>query len=201
MNSRIALTFDDGPSIYTERILDTLERCGARATFYVCGKRIDENKDTLKRAYDAGHEIGCHTWTHPRLPSLSRDEIHRELTDTNEAIRTVIGVIPKTFRPPYGAVSDDVTAVAAELGLPVINWSVDPFDWNNNNPDIIFRDIMSKLHEHAIILCHDLYDSTADAMELLVPELIRKGYELVTISELLESSGITPEPGVVYDNG
>jgi peptidoglycan/xylan/chitin deacetylase (PgdA/CDA1 family) len=200
-NNIIALTFDDGPSEHTERILDTLERHDARATFFVVGRRAESGKSTIKRAFDMGCEIANHSWTHPRLSKLSAGEVMRELNDTSAAIEAVTGVCPKIFRPPYGAVSDILKSVCAELKLPIINWSVDPLDWECQNADMIFNRIASKTHDRAIILSHDVYASTAEAMERVIPELICRGYRLVTVSELMCCSGITPIAGEIYDNG
>ncbi|MDR2558234.1 MAG: polysaccharide deacetylase family protein [Oscillospiraceae bacterium] len=196
-----ALTFDDGPSPYTELILDTLEKHSARATFFVVGNLIKSGEDTIKRALGMGSEVVGHSWTHRDLSKLCPDEIRLELNDTGNALKKITGTFPKIYRPPYGAVSSDLKRVSAELGCAIINWSVDPLDWDCKDADIIYSRIISNMHDRAIILSHDMYASTAAAMERAVPELICRGYQLVTVSELMRASGITLQAGAVYDNG
>ncbi|MCL2694534.1 MAG: polysaccharide deacetylase, partial [Oscillospiraceae bacterium] len=102
---------------------------------------------------------------------------------------------------PHGALNATVREVSAELGYAIINWSVDPFDWRDRNADVVYEAIMSHVHNNAIILTQDLYASTADAVERVIPELISRGYQLVTVTELMYYSGITMQAGVVYCNG
>lgn len=199
----IALTFDDGPSEHTPRILDTLLKYDAKASFFVLGKKIASHEAIIKRAFVAGHEVISHTWSHcknPNLSELSADDNRKELNDTRDALLAVTGCCPYFFRPPYGAVSHTTKEVSAELGLAIINWSVDPADWKNQCPDTIFEKIMATIHNGAIILCHDVYDTTAEAMERVIPVLSQK-YELVTVSELMRRTGITLVAGEVYENG
>jgi peptidoglycan/xylan/chitin deacetylase (PgdA/CDA1 family) len=201
MKNIIALTFDDGPSPYTELILDTLEKHGAQATFFVVGNLTGTGKRTIKRAFDMGCEVLGHSWTHRNLTELTPHEIKLELTDTSAAIEAVTGVYPKIYRPPYGAVNDTLKRVSGELGYSIINWSVDTLDWEHKNADITCDKITENLHDRAIILCHDVYAATAEATERVIPGLLGCGYRFVTVSELLRCSGITLEAGVVYDNG
>jgi peptidoglycan/xylan/chitin deacetylase (PgdA/CDA1 family) len=183
--------------------LDTLERHNASASFFVLGKKIEAGQSIIRRAHDMGCEVISHSWSHcknPNLSQLSADEIRKELCDTREMLLSVIGCCPGYFRPPYGAVSETLKEVAGELGFSIVNWSVDTWDWENRDPDIIYEKVFAGLHDYAIILCHDVYDTTANAMERVVPALLQS-YELVTISELMRRSDIVPTPGVVYDNG
>ncbi|MCL1862399.1 MAG: polysaccharide deacetylase family protein [Defluviitaleaceae bacterium] len=194
----ISLTFDDGPTTHTVRVLDALEKFGVNATFFVEGRKIKGNEEILKRCHAMGNEILPHTWNHPDLRKLSPDEIKKELTDTTELIRSVIGDVRiDMYRPPYGYFDDKVKEVSAEMGLSLINWSIDPLDWENKNPDIIYDRVMEYLHDGAIILCHDAYDSTGEAVERLLPVLTEK-HKLVTVSELL--GAFTLQPGKVYDH-
>ena len=197
----VALTFDDGPSRYTSQILDTLEKYGVRATFCVIGNLVDARKDTVKRAFDSGCEIIGHSWDHRDLTKLSEDEIKRELNDTSSAIEMITGVDTRLYRPPYGAVNNTLKNVSAGQGYAIIYWSVDPMDWNTRNADEVYSAIMADVRDRAIVLSHDLYGSTADAMERVIPELLSRGYQLVTVSELLYYSGKTLEAGVVYYSG
>ncbi|MCL2507681.1 MAG: polysaccharide deacetylase family protein [Oscillospiraceae bacterium] len=197
----VALTFDDGPSRYTSRILDILEIYGARATFCVLGNLVNARSDTVQRAFDLGCEIIGHSWDHRDLSKLTVDEITQELNETSDAIESITGVWPKLYRPPYGAVNNTLKSVSADLGYAIVYWSVDPLDWDTRNADKVYDAIMAKTDDRAIILSHDLYGSTADAMERVIPDLISKGYQLVTVSELMHYSNITLEAGIVYYDG
>jgi len=197
----IALSFDDGPSRYTSQVLDILERYGARATFCVIGNLVDARRDNIKRASNLGCEIIGHSWDHRDLSKLSEEAIKQELYDTSDIIESVTGLRPGLFRPPYGAVSSTLKSVSAELGYAMINWNVDPMDWDTRDADKVYNAIMADVSNRAIVLSHDLYGSTADAMERVIPELIAKGYQLVTVSELMFYSNKTLEAGVVYYSG
>ena len=194
----VALTFDDGPSEYTSRILDTLQKHGGRVSFFVDGIRIAEHKSKVIRAHLMDCEVLCHAWDHPDLTTLSPDEIKTQLTDTINAIEAVTGKVTKMFRPPYGYINETVTKVAKEMGLALINWSVDPNDWDTSDVDKILDYIMSNVKDGDIVLCHDVYDSTAKAMDILIPELIEQGCQLVTVSELLQYKYGDLEAGVLY---
>ncbi|MCL1845120.1 MAG: polysaccharide deacetylase family protein [Defluviitaleaceae bacterium] len=203
LKPKIALTFDDGPSEYTLKILDTLAAHNARASFFVLGHKIAENAEIVRRTRAEGSEIISHTWSHCKDPNLAEsgaDAIEKELRDTEAAICAVIAppqISPKLLRTPYGALSDTLKTVARKLDYAIINWSVDPLDWECRDADLVFERIMSSVHDGAIILCHDLYDSTALAMERVVPALLQK-YRLVTVSELLQDTDL--QAGAVYEN-
>jgi len=200
MKPLIALTFDDGPSEHTSRIVDTLSRHGGKASFFVLGNKLEEGKEIVLRTHATGNEIISHSWTHckePNLSELSEDEMRKELTDTHEAIRAMVGDSPKMFRPPYGAVTDELKKVAAELDLAIIIWSVDSWDWRDQKPDAIFDKIFSNIHDDGVILCHDTHASTADAMERVIPALCEK-YTLVTMTELMQSRGVVPQGKVAF---
>lgn len=194
----IALTFDDGPTTtVTNRILDVLEQYHAKATFFVIGDRLGSSgcKATVSRAYALGCEIGSHSYTHPKMQNLSVAEIQTEFRKTNTAIEKIIGVTPTLFRPPYGYVNN---AVRAYANAPLIFWSVDPQDWDSRNAAKIYKHVMSKVQDGDIILMHDLYGSTAEACESLIPALLNEGYQLVTVSELFACKGITLTTGDTF---
>ncbi|MDD5936853.1 MAG: polysaccharide deacetylase family protein, partial [Clostridiales bacterium] len=134
---------------------------------------------------------------HKNLTKLSAKDIKYEVERSNELINENADVGTSYIRPPYGAKSDDVMK---NVNAPLIFWSVDSEDWKSKNKDAIYNMIMSNVKDGDIILMHDLYPTTADAMEKVIPELIRQGYKLVTVQELLEAKGITPEAGGVYYN-
>ena len=197
----VALTFDDGPSKYTLRILELLERYGARATFFVIGNLVETKGNIVIQVSEAGNEILGHSWDHSDLRKLTSDEVRAQLLDTAAIIETVTGTRPHSFRPPYGAVNDTVKNVSRELGFGIINWSVDTLDWQSRNADAVFNIVMNDVTNRAIILNHDLYESTVDAIARIIPELISRGYQLVTISELLYHSSVSFEAGVVIYSG
>jgi peptidoglycan/xylan/chitin deacetylase (PgdA/CDA1 family) len=203
MKPQIALTFDDGPSEHTLPILDTLAKHNARASFFVLGGKLEKGAATVKRAADAGHEIISHSWSHCKAPDLSEltaEEMKKELLDTHAAIERLLGKSPAMFRPPYGAVSDTLLDTAAQLGLSVILWSLDAWDWRSLNADEVYEEIFTNIHDGAVILCHDVHPSTVTAMERVIPDLVEK-YDLVTVSELMQAEGITPGTRIVYPAG
>jgi len=197
----VALTFDDGPSEYTPLILDLLEHYRSRATFFVSGDLVELNRDIVKRAVGLGNEILGHAWNHHDLTELTDDEITAQLLNTNAVIKDVIGISPQSFRPPYGFTNDRVLNISRELGLGIIKWSLDSNDWETLNSDTIYNTIINNVEDRDIILAHDVYQTTVDAMEGVIPELITKGYQLVTISELMHYSGIEIQPGKIYSSG
>ncbi|MDR3364329.1 MAG: polysaccharide deacetylase family protein [Clostridiales Family XIII bacterium] len=194
----LALTFDDGPSKYTPQILDVLAAYGVNATFCVVGNRVEGFGDTARQIAAQGSQIMGHSWDHKQLTKLSNDEIASELNETNRVINDATGVSPVMYRPPYGAVNDTLKAVSKDLGLSLVNWSVDTRDWESRDADAVYAHIMEDARDGCIILCHDSYESTANAVARAIPELVGQGYQLVTVEELLRASGTPIEPGVVY---
>lgn len=192
----IALTFDDGPyPPVTDRILQTLRDNDSHATFFVMGNRAETYSDTIAQAFADGNQIGNHTYSHKDLTKLSADQIIYEVQYSNDMINQSAEVGDAYLRPPYGAKSETVKST---VGVPMICWNVDTLDWKTKDADAIYKEIMGTVKDGDILLMHDLYPSTADAMEKVIPELIRQGYKLVTVKELLESRGVTPEAGSVY---
>ena len=195
----IALTFDDGPSkSATTRILDVLEKYDARATFFVVGSRVDSYKNQIKRAYNLNCEIGNHSYNHKTLTSLSKDSLKWELSETDRKVKAITGVSPVLMRPPGGSYKTDT--VRKNTAYPIIMWSIDTRDWESRNSTAVANHIKSKAYDGAIILMHDLYDSTATATEIVVPWLISQGYQLVTVSEMMEARGIQMQNGVAYNS-
>jgi len=195
----IALTFDDGPGQNTELILDILEKHNIKATFCVIGSRISTNENIFMRTFESGHEIIGHSWSHPNYTLLSRAEIIRQISYTNDEIYRLTGSVPSFHRPPYGAVNYTVQSASRELDLAILNWSVDPRDWENSaTADGIFDHIMDRVFDGSILLFHDIHDVTVAAIEKIVPELIKRGYQLVTVSELMSHSENPPVAGEIY---
>ena len=195
----IALTFDDGPSKYTKRILDILEKHGARATFFVLGENVEEWQDTIIRAIKNGNEVAGHTWSHLALTGLSNQAIEESILATSAKIEQITG-IPRLYfyRPPYGLVNRRVANVSAGLGYSMLGWTVDPQEWKHFKANQIYTDVMKYVKENSIILLHDIFAATAVAAERIIPALIARGYHLVTVSELLYHVYGELEPGRMY---
>ena len=191
----VALTYDDGPSIYTPRILKTLKENNSVATFFVVGNRVPTYSDTVKKAHDMGCEIGNHTYEHKSLPNLSETEVKRQISKTNKEVKKAIGEKPVIMRPTGGATN---TNIKKWVGMPSIIWSVDTLDWKTRNADSTRRAVLNRVKDGDIVLMHDLYSATATASETIIPELVRRGYQLVTVSELAECRGGMKETGAYY---
>lgn len=192
----IALTWDDGPSNATSTILDALAQVDGRATFFVVGNRVEIYADTVKRAVEMGCEIGNHTWEHRYLDELTPREIKEQLNLTNDMVEELTGVRPKVMRPTGGRVTDTVRANTA---MPMIYWTVDTEDWKTKNIQSTINNVLNYASDGAIILMHDLYGETAAAAQQFIPELVKRGYQLVTVSEMAVMRG-GMENGVVYYN-
>ena len=195
----VALTYDDGPSnSATTRILNTLEAYNSRATFFVVGSRVNSYSYQIKRAYDLGCEIGNHTYNHAKITSLTTEELKAELSNTDIRVAAITGVSPVLMRPPGGSYKTDT--VRQNTAYPIIMWSVDTLDWKYRNADSVVNSVKGSVFDGSIILMHDLYDSTAEATEIIVPWLIEQGYQLVTVSEMMEARGIAMQNGVAYSS-
>ncbi len=195
----IALTFDDGPSEYTDRILNVLLEYDARATFCVIGNKVNLFPDVLRRTVAGGNEIACHTWSHPNLTNLSAAKVRYQIESTVNAVRDITGYEVKVLRPPYGKHNKTVRSICAEMDIVIAHWELDTRDWSSRNTNKVYNAIMKGTKNGYIILCHDLYATTAAAVEKAIPELIAKGYQLVTVSELLSFHKDGATPGKVYN--
>jgi peptidoglycan/xylan/chitin deacetylase (PgdA/CDA1 family) len=188
---RIALSFDDGPSAAnTSVVLDMLEAQDARGTFFVVGSRIEGHEDVIRRAAAAGHEVANHTYSHVHTVHLPRDELTREVTRANDVIADVLEGQSRMrlVRPPFGKDRRRHVAVARELGLLVVLWSIDSGDTLGYRTDEIVESVCTRAEPGSIVLMHDggqRRDKTLTALEKLLPRLRADGFELVTISELL----------------
>ena len=187
--TRIALTFDDGPHrIYTEKVLDVLERYGVRATFFVIGSNVEDYPELVLREIAAGHEIGSHTYSHLHIIGQSEESIEEELRHCENVLRDCASVRPRLFRPPEGVYGEGVLRAAAAFGYKVIYWSVDTRDWTHPSVEKIVDNVLNNTRGGSIILFHDFAvgkSETIEALEKIIPELQKRGYEFVTVSELI----------------
>lgn len=179
----VALTFDDGPSIYTEEILDTLKKYNSNATFFVLGNKIEAHSNTIIKMYQNGNEIGNHSYNHRWLTKLSPESQREQINKTQEIIKKYTGTSPIYLRPTYGSVNKKLRN---NTNLDIILWNVDTKDWKYKNVDTIVNNALKDTKDGSIILMHDTYERTSEAVKILIPKLIEKGYQLVTISELKE---------------
>ena len=193
----IALTFDDGPGPYTKAIVKCLKKYGMHATFFVVGNRVDSYKSALKAAAQAGCEIGNHSWNHANLATLSASDIRSQISKTNKAVKAVTGKKPVLVRPPYGSVS---SRVKKNVKMPMINWSVDTLDWKTRSKKATVSSVMKNAKDGQIVLMHDIHSPTKSAALSIIPKLVKKGYQLVTVSELARYKGKSLKKGKVYNS-
>lgn len=193
----IALTFDDGPNGMTPKFLKLLSDNGGVATFFMIGKQLKDYPNAIQQVIDQGSEIGCHTWDHVRLDGATADKLKRQITYASKQFEKY-GVTPKVFRPPYGNQDKYVRRYCKENGMAVVNWSIDTKDWATKSANRTYNNIMNNVKDGSIILCHEIYTQTYDAMERVIPELVRRGYQLVTVSELLSYCEGGMVPGQLY---
>lgn len=191
----IALTFDDGPNYNTSKVIDVLNKYDIRATFFVLGSRAINNKNILKKMADSGMEIGNHTYNHLLLTKYDENKIRSEIEDTSEVIYSATKKRPKLLRPSYGSVNNKIKKVA---NMPIIIWDIDTLDWKYHNSKRITSRVVNKVRDGDIILMHDIYSASLNALSNIIPILQGNGYEFVTIDELFYYKGISLENGKVY---
>ncbi|MDP7733147.1 polysaccharide deacetylase family protein [Mycobacterium paragordonae] len=197
----VALTFDDGPSPYTDRLLQVLKDNDAKATFFEIGNKVAANPAGAKRVVDAGMELGSHTWEHPNMTTIPPEDIAAQFSRANDAIVAATGRKPSLYRPAGGLSNPAVRQAAGNFGLAEILWDVIPFDWANDSNTAATRQVlMAQIKPGSVVLFHDTYSSTVDLVYQFIPVLKANGYRLVTVSELLGPRA----PGSSYgsrDNG
>lgn len=193
----VALTFDDGPSgRFTRRLLAGLEERDARATFLLCGYRLEQYADLAAEMAAAGHELGVHGYSHRDWRSLSRRNLAKEIEDTEKLLPE--GVRVRFLRPPGGFVTDGVRQVAAARNYGILSWTVDPHDWEISDTAAIEASVVKRVSDGDIILLHDMSDSSVDAALAIVDDLTGKGFTFVTVSELAALRGEKITPGREY---
>lgn len=197
----VALTFDDGPTPYTDRLLKILRDNDAKATFFEIGNKVAANPAGAKRVVDAGMELGNHTWEHPNMTTIPPADVAAQFSKASAAIEAATGQRPKLTRTAGGLIDEHVLAEAKAQGLADINWDVIPFDWANDaNTDATRYMLMTQIKPNSVVLLHDTYSSTVDLVEQFIPVLRTNGYHLVTVTQMLGPR----EPGSTYgsrDNG
>ncbi|MBR3995913.1 MAG: polysaccharide deacetylase family protein [Clostridia bacterium] len=189
---QIAITFDDGPGKeYTPEILDILNEYGIKATFFVVGKNAENNPEILKRIYTEGHEIGNHTYSHPDFRKLTTEQVEDEIEKTQSIIEDITGAKPKLFRPPGGYLSNSIMDIITSKNYITVLWSwrQDTTDWKSPPVKDVVNIVLTNIKDGDIILFHDQIfgeSPTPKALKIIIPELLEKGYEFVTVSELMK---------------
>jgi peptidoglycan-N-acetylglucosamine deacetylase len=187
----VALTFDDGPSMFSQRIMDILNDSGVQATFFVVGERLRPYVRALREAVAAGHQLGNHTYTHRRLVGLHESDIFQELARAQTEIASACGVPPTWFRPPHGESDDRIEELAGSLGLRNAAWSVDPQDWDRPGVTHIVARVLLRVQPGSVILLHDGgrarggdRSQTVAALPVILHGLKSQGYGVTTLDEI-----------------
>ena len=183
----VAITFDDGPHLKnTDDIVNIFSKYNAHATFFMLGSNVVKYPDVVKRVYDAGHEIGIHTWNHKELTKLSSDEVKNEVNNTATEIEKITGKRPTLVRPPYGSINENVKN---SIDNPLILWNIDSLDWKSRDKEKIVPLVVNDVQDGDIILLHDIHSTTVPAVEEILKYLIENDYQVITVSQMLSAKG------------
>lgn len=198
----IALSFDDGPGMYTARIIETLQKYGCKATFFMVGYNVKYHAKNVKAVYDAGMEIGNHTLDHTELTKIEESKIAAEILENEEQINAIVNVGELVVRPPFGSYNDRTKEL---VDRPMFNWTIDSEDWKDRDKyskeEItagVVKRVKAQAHDGYIILMHEIYESSADAVDELIPWLVEQGYQVTTVSEMFAARNTELERGQVY---
>ena len=195
----VALTFDDGPNgACTEALLRLLAEKDVPATFFLCGYRIAEQPDLAAAIADAGHEIGLHGYSHEYFTKMTPEALAQELAQTAALLQDAGAGETALLRPPGGLVSDEVRCQAAQAGLSLIFWNVDPEDWRGGPAQATAQHVISHVAPGAIVLLHDLQGTSVTAAGQIIDALQAQGYQFLTVSQLAAYYGKALTPGESY---
>lgn len=191
----IALTFDDGPNHNTTKVLNILKKYNIKATFFILGCNIKGNEKIIEKMENLNMEIGNHMYSHKLLNKLTNEEIIEEYTKVDNLIFEITQKYPTVIRPSYGSYNNRIKKI---INRPIIIWNIDTQDWKYHNSEKIYKKVIKTASDGDIILMHDIYNATANSLELIIPKLLKENYKFVTITELLTKKEIKIEPGNVY---
>lgn len=191
----IALTFDDGPGEYTEELINCLVENNAKATFFMLGQNVEAYPEIAKELSDAGMELGNHSYSHPDLVTIGADAAAQQVSNTDAALKAATGFEATVMRPPGGSFNDSVKAA---IDHPLIIWSIDTRDWATKSEDQTYQVVMDNAQDGSVVLMHDIHEWSVKAAIRMIPDLIAKGFKLVTVSELAEAKGKTLQSGNAY---
>lgn len=193
----VALTFDDGPSgRFTRKLLEGLEERGVKATFLLCGYRMEQYPDLTQRIFQEGHEIGLHGYSHKSMGDMCRQDAAQEIRKAAELLPE--GCEVSFLRPPGGLCSECVQTVAEAFQLSILHWSIDPKDWATHDAESIEKEVIRHVRDGDVILLHDMSESSVEAALKIIDELQEQGFHFVTASELAQAKNITLVPGTKY---
>ena len=197
LNKIVAITFDDGPNLkYTNEVVDILEKNKANGTFFVIGNKLTyQYKSILLNCLAKNNEIGSHTYSHKVLTKLSLDKLKNEQEFTNNNYFELTKNKITLTRPPYGKINN---LVKNNINTPIIMWNVDPLDWKYKDAQKIFDNVINNVKDGSIILLHDAYKTSVEALRLILPKLYTMGYQVTTVSNLAAKKGVTLENNKVY---
>lgn len=191
----IALTFDDGPGEYTEELINCLVENNAKATFFMLGQNVEAYPEIAKKLLDAGMELGNHSYSHPDLVTIGAEAAAQQVSNTDAALKSATGFEATVMRPPGGSFNDSVKAA---INHPLIIWSIDTRDWATKSEDQTYQVVMDNAQDGSVVLMHDIHEWSVKAAIRMIPDLIAKGFKLVTVSELAEAKGETLQSGNAY---
>lgn len=182
----IVFTFDDGPSEYTDDILKTLEANNSSATFFMLGNRMKYNEKVVLDIYNSNSEVASHTYSHRDLTKLEQTLVDYEINNANIVYNEITGDNIKYIRPPYGSYDEDMVN---NYKIPFVLWNIDPKDWLVRDTKTIYSNVVNNACDGCIVLFHDSYKETYEAIKLLIPKLNELGYNVVSVSELIKYKG------------
>lgn len=191
----IALTFDDGPGEYTEELINCLVENNAKATFFMLGQNVEAYPEIAKELSDAGMELGNHSYSHPDLVTIGAEAAAQQVSNTDAALKAATGFEATVMRPPGGSFNDSVKAA---IDHPLIIWSIDTRDWATKSEEQTYQVVMDNAQDGSVVLMHDIHEWSVKAAIRMIPDLIAKGFKLVTVSELAEAKGKTLQSGNAY---
>lgn len=179
----IALTFDDGPhGIYTQELLDGLEKRDVKASFFILGENIEGNEAIIRRMYESGHLIGNHTYRHIQMTTANHQKVCDYVNNTNDMLSEITGVKPDYLRPPFGDWNEELDCL---MDMTTVFWSIDSLDWKYQKSSPVVRQVIKKAGDGDIVLMHDIFPSSVEAALEIIDQLQAQGYEFVTVDELL----------------
>lgn len=191
----VAITFDDGPGPYTNKLLDILNANKAHATFFMLGNNLEKYRSVVLNVYNSGNEIGYHSYAHTNFKRQDIATIKSELDQSNAILKNITGTTFSLIRPPYGSLNSEIKE---ELDASFILWSVDTEDWRHKDSEYLLNYVLENIYAGAIILFHDIHATSVDAMTKILPYLYAEGYQVVTVSDLAKNYNVTLEPHKAY---
>lgn len=191
----VAITFDDGPGPYTNKLLDILNANKAHATFFMLGNNLEKYRSVVLNVYNSGNEIGYHSYAHTNFKRQDIATIKSELDQSNAILKNITGTTFSLIRPPYGSINNEIKEA---IDVSFILWSVDTEDWRHKDSEYLLNYVLENIYAGAIILFHDIHATSVDAMTKILPYLYAEGYQVVTVSDLAKNYNVTLEPHKAY---